>query len=711
MPANHKGGSRRAARRERAPSQAPLKTPHRASAPWNLHAAGGISEAESRHLGRLVWALAGLFALALAVVIAGPHRIGDYFTETDFYGGYAIGARLIQSGHLDPSRYSVVGPVYELVLALAGFLARDLFLGAELLSLAATTATLLLLYRLVSRRAGERVGLYAVLFFATNAWVFRFGYSATTDALAIFLQVFALGLLLSRPPARVTVAAGLVAATAFLTRYNAIYLLPAGLVILWLETPRRQVLVFAAAFVAPVAAWVLWCLSHGSSFTFQLHHNIAYEVYARHNGIVWDDYQKNLQPKFHNLWDVVRLDPPRFFARMVVNVADHLRLDAMQLLGWPVAIAVVLGVALAIASGAFAPLVPFAVSGALLFLSLVPAFYAERYSLALMPFYATYAGLLFGLPRFAFATRGRGLWLKAMLAAVPLTAALLGSVRAQRIVLDQLPVEVLEDARVLRTVASPLDTVIARKPHLAYHARLGGVPFPFTSTLPELADYAHLHHARWLFISWPEVETRPDYWHLLDTTGVVPGLRPIHVTAPHPSVIYEVGPAFGQLPSWYDNDTLRAYHTARAQLLVNRRTHQALFALGTIYRSWGQPDTAHAYLEEALALRPQHVPTLVLLGELAISQHQLAAAEDYFVRAARIQPYDVDARVGLGWTALLSGRIDEAAMTWRPVIRFTEDPITVRRMIDLYHRRGDHDAEENAIMRFRQLESGEGSSE
>ena len=639
-----------------------------------LHAAAEISAAQSRRFTRLAQALAGLFALALLAVIVGPHRIGDYFTETDFYGGYAIGARLIQGGHLDPARYSVVGPLYEVVLAAVGFLARDLFLGAELMSLAATTATLLLLYDLVSRRAGARVGFLATLFFATNAWVFRFGYSATTDAVAIALQTLTLWLLLSRPTARGAGLAGLGAAAAFLTRYNAIYLLPAGLVILWLETPRRQALIFTAAFLAPVAAWVLWCLSHGSSFSFQLHHNIAYEVYARHNGIVWDEYQKTLQPKFHNLWDVVRLDPRRFFTRMASNVLEHLRYDGEKLLGWPVAVSVVLGVALAVRSGAFAPLIPFAFTGGLLFLTLVPAFYAERYSMALMPFYATYAALLFGLPRFAFATRGRGVWLKAVLAAVPLTSALLASVYSQRRTFDQLPIEVIEDARVLRAAARPGDAVIARKPHLAYHSRLESVPFPFTSTISELADYARAHHARWLFISWPEVETRPDYWHLLDTTGVMPGLKPLHVTSPHPSVIYEIGPEFGQLPAWFGNDTLRAYHTARAQLMVNPHMHDALFALGNVYRAWGRSDSARVYLETAVEVRPRDVHSLVMLGEIAIGQHRVDEAQDFFERALRLQSGNVDAIVGLGWTALLSGRLDEAAMTWRPVIRFTEDP-------------------------------------
>ncbi|MGH7740635.1 MAG: tetratricopeptide repeat protein [Candidatus Eiseniibacteriota bacterium] len=675
-----------------------------------MDARAALSERESRLLGRLAWALAGALALALLFVILGPHKIGDYFTETDFYGGYAIGARLIQSGHLDPSRYSVVGPIYEVVLAAIGFVTRDLFLGAELLSLIATSGTLILLFRMVTRRVDARVGLFAALFLATNGWVFRFGYSATTDALAIALQVLTLSILLSKPGARGAAAAGLAAAAAFLTRYNAVYLLPAGLVILWLETPRRQSALYAAAFFTPVIAWVLWCLANGSAFSFQLHHNIAYEVYARHNGIVWDEYQQKLQPKFHNLWDVIRLDPPRFFGRMAINVFDHLRIDAYQLMGWPVAVCVVLGLALAISSGAFGPLIPMAVAGGLLFLSLVPAFYAERYSMALMPFYATYAGLLFGLPRFAFATRGRGVWLKPIASVLPLTVTLLASIGLQLHTLDQLPVEVIEAARALRAVAGPGDAVIARKPHLAYHAGLKAVPFPFSSTIPELAEYAHHEKARWLFVSWPEVETRPAFWHLLDTTGVMPGLRPLHVTRPHPSVIYEVGPEFGQLPAWYANDTLKAFHLARAQLMVDRRNHQALFALGNIYWDTGQPDSARRYLEQAVEVRPQDVHSLVLLGQIALGRHQVPEAQDYFERVARIQPGDVDAQVGLGWTALISGRLEEAAMTWRPVIRFTEDPRTAERMANLYHLRGDQAAEADAITRYRQLMSGDAST-
>src|SRR5262249_37269602 len=104
----------------------------------------GVADPRAYALAALGVAL--LLGAALLVVVLGPHRIGDYFTESDFYGSYAEGARLLQHGKLDPARYGVVGPVYEATLALVGLGIRDLFLAAQLISVAATIATLLLWY-------------------------------------------------------------------------------------------------------------------------------------------------------------------------------------------------------------------------------------------------------------------------------------------------------------------------------------------------------------------------------------------------------------------------------------------------------------------------------------------------------------------------------------------------------------------------------------
>src|SRR5258706_10597996 len=102
-----------AARKSPAPARSSQPRP-----PFTLHGDPALDPSAARMLSRLAVAVAVLFGIALLAMELGPHRIGDYFTETDFYGGYADGARALQRGQLDPARYGVVGPVYDVALAL-----------------------------------------------------------------------------------------------------------------------------------------------------------------------------------------------------------------------------------------------------------------------------------------------------------------------------------------------------------------------------------------------------------------------------------------------------------------------------------------------------------------------------------------------------------------------------------------------------------------
>src|SRR5258708_2090298 len=145
---------------------------------WSVHAALAPESARETLHTRIAMAVIAALALALIAMVAGPHRIGDYFTETDFYAPYPQGPRLIQHGHLVPARYGVVGPGYEAALALFGFVVPDLFLAAEMLSLLSIVAALWLWFDLLRRRAGSRIALIALLIMALNPFVFRYGYSA-----------------------------------------------------------------------------------------------------------------------------------------------------------------------------------------------------------------------------------------------------------------------------------------------------------------------------------------------------------------------------------------------------------------------------------------------------------------------------------------------------------------------------------------------------
>ena len=182
------------------------------------------------------WARPAAFALVVLAgavllwIALGPHDVADYHAESDFLGGYAEGARGVQSGHLDPARYQVVGPVYEIAIALVGFVTRDLSLAGKLVSVTAACGSLLLWFLLLERRSGPVAGLWTLAFLAVNPVFVRYGSSMTTDMLATLVQAAALFALFGRHGRRAPLWAGVLTGVAVLTRYNAIYLVPAVLV-------------------------------------------------------------------------------------------------------------------------------------------------------------------------------------------------------------------------------------------------------------------------------------------------------------------------------------------------------------------------------------------------------------------------------------------------------------------------------------------------
>jgi 4-amino-4-deoxy-L-arabinose transferase-like glycosyltransferase len=651
---------------------------------------------------RLLLALAGLAILAYVAAalyfVFGPHIVGDYMAETDFYGAYADGAKLIQQGIVQPHRYTVIGPVYEVVLGLFGFLVPNLFLAAELLSTLSATAVLVLWFVLLRARGGTLLGLVAVAVMASNPHFLRYGYSATMDAFSLAVQAAALVFLLTRGGTRAFAIAGVLSAIAFLTRYNAIYLLSAGLGAILLggtraEKRRTAALAFTIGFFAPVVPWVLFSLTHGERFALQLHHNIAYEVFARAKGMAWDDYQKFLQPQFHSLWDVIARDPAAVFSRMAINVFDHVKQDGQKLLGLPVALAAIAGVVFAALDSSARRLWPIALAWALLFLTLVPVFYSERYSLALLPMYAALAALPFALPRFAFAIGSpSGFWLKPLLAMIPVALAALASARYQKHLMTQLPREVIPAASVLRQLARPGDGIITRKSHIAWHAGIVALPFPFADSLPQLAQDAASKGARWLYFSWPEAETRPHLQFLLDTSAVVPGLTPRAFTTHNPAVLYEIGPGFGTQPDWMRRDSVVAWHNLYARAMIDPRDIDRMFQTALLGRELGYYEGARRVLELLLYGDSRKYEAWLMLGEVNLLIGDGGRSETAFRRAQQLRPDDPLGMLGLGWARLIQGRVPEAGEAWRPLIEATGDPTTLVRMVSVFEELGDHEA-------------------
>jgi hypothetical protein len=260
------------------------------------------------------------------------------------------------------------------------------------------------------------------------------------------------------------------------------------------------------------------------------------------------------------------------------------------------------------------------------YLALVPAGYNDRYALAVLPGYAALAAfaLAAGFDTVPQRRAGTARWLQAAgalaLVAIGVNAAR-ASVQLQAAVLEQQPLETLECARVLRSLAHPGERVIARKPHVGW---LGGIetePYPASDDLAGLAQASSDGHARWLYLSASEALMRPRTSFLLDTTTVVPGLtrRALSVvpmrmqdgfTWPRLGILYEIGPGFGREPEGFESNEIRGLHTLRG-LAATLPNAQTWLRLAATELDFGDTTRARAAWVEVTRIDPTGAATFL----------------------------------------------------------------------------------------------------
>jgi hypothetical protein len=497
------------------------------------------------------WTAATLLAIAgagagLAVLAFRFHPVGDYFTESDFYGAYAVGAAGLQHGRFEAWRYGVYGPVYELLLALFGAFTPELFSAARLLSIVAAVGVLAAAAWMARRRFGAAAAFWLVALIAVEPTFVRYGYSATSDMAGFALWTGAAALLLEGGGAAATLAAGALAGLAALTRYNLAVLLPAGLVVLALARQRgerkRALVRFSAAFAIAVLPFTLWATLQGhppgavllqdAGFYLTDAPQVALEQRVAHpDGVS--------TPSTHaGIGQVV--------TRAMSGLPLHVGADARVLLGFPVTALVVLGLAWATLRKRVAPLLGPAILALAALVAVAPIFYTERYSMVVLPLALLPAAVLLGgepgAPPNAL--------VRALLGVATLALTLRACVALQRQEYASIPVEALGSGRMLRAIATPGERVLARKAHVAWVAGLEPVLFPDCPSLDSLASFCRQQRVHYLYYSWFEARLRPRFRYLLDTTATVPGLKALAATADKPSATYEIGPGFGARPAW-----------------------------------------------------------------------------------------------------------------------------------------------------------------
>ena len=655
-----------------------------------MNRAPGVSSVIARlsqasHASRLGWTSIALLAAALTWLALSRHTVGDYGAESDFYGGYAEGARAIQDGRWDARRYVVVGPGYEVVLAVVGSLAPDFFTGAKLISVAAATGAAAVWLALLTRLIGPVAGLWVLAFVIVNPSFLRYGTAASTDMLAVFFQTACLFAALGSRRRWAPPLSGALAGAAVLTRYSAVYLVPViALAPLWRrEEPRpsaQRWLAIAAGFLLAVAPWCAFSMSHGVIPGEGLVRGYAF--YADDHG-AWNvqDDVRDEGAAFGAIpgWSsVVGANPRAFLWSRLKQIPIHLGGDARDLLGWPAAFAAVLGLVLLWRHRLERRLLPIGVAGALCFLTLLAAFYSARYSLPMVLFYASAtAGLGTVTAPTGIPIAVRRVLSAFGFAAIALTLVL--AVQVQNTMWREAPREVIAAGHALERVAAPGATVIARKGHIGYYSGRPVTPFPRVRNLRDLASYARERRAEFLYFSWFETQMRPELAYLLDTTAAIPGLTVVHATEKKPGVLYRIGADFGRAPDWIANDFQKSVHIARAIALVQgeqtpiaQRSVLAIDAL--LHQQWAE---ALQYASSVTQSDPTHALGWAVQGEALRRLSRFDEARLAFERAIELDPSDPAAKIGLGRIELAVGNPNRAMHLWRAAASATDDVRTL----------------------------------
>jgi hypothetical protein len=498
--------------------------------------------------------LALIYLLTLAY-LGRTHTFGTYSTETDFYHLYAPDAERIAAGQFPENTYQ--GPGYPALLVLGAKLTGDLFLAGKWISILSAALVVLLLFQLGARLFGYWAGIGAALIVMVSGPLPQYAIQATTDVFFLMLCLAALAVLTGERLSarwRVMLAAVIVGA-AYLTRYNGVFLVAAGLFgILALglfRRPWRARLTLAAAFLlifmVTVSPWLYLNYQHrGAPFYNTNYLNMATLFYPDLAGGRTDqDGTRKLEEVFDSFSAMLRYNPRQILARYPANLYDCLKRSVTSNLvspwvGW-LALA---GSLLALLERRSKAVLLLLLAGAGYFLLMALNHWETRYFFFIAALYAALAA--YAAIRPLELARARG-WLRPRvfalipiaLVAVMWADSFAFSRSSMQRFLSSHPVEVLSACEYLKREGVSGARVVARKPHLAYICGQQWVFFPQVKSLDELREWLRRSPVDYLFVGSVELARRRELAALKDPHSAPPWLKAVWVSADPACVLYK----------------------------------------------------------------------------------------------------------------------------------------------------------------------------
>lgn len=291
---------------------------------------------DDRVLDTLVLIFSGCFVLFLLVFGWKYHPIPTFGVEID---RYVEKADLLTRGILP--REDVLHPIfYPLLTAGLGMLLRDTFVAGRMISSVMAGVFVWATYLLGRRIFGRITALLGFLFMVTNFHVITHGVLTSADMTSSAFVTFALVCLVHlhdvRRPYRMAIAAGLMVALSYFTRYPTAFVLPTMLLGIFFggRRPMKERWAILGVFALSVVVFllpygILSFLTFGSPMYNENWKNVAFKVYG---DMDWTYFGR---VPFDGLASVILHSPAAFLKAGLGELAGFLRAGLSGLLGLP----------------------------------------------------------------------------------------------------------------------------------------------------------------------------------------------------------------------------------------------------------------------------------------------------------------------------------------------------------------------------------------
>ena len=422
----------------------------------------------ARRPGRAALAAFGLGAGAAALAWSLGRTALNYGTETDFLGSFVPDAARIAAG--EPPALEYHPPLYPALLALVHALTGDWLRSGLVLSLLAAAACLPLAHRAFAPVHGEAAGLGALAALLVSGTFLSYAVQASGDVpfLALVLGVLAALASARTGSPRAAALAGALSGLAVLARTNGVAVVAFAAGLPFGPRGRRLTAAYLGGLAAPLALWAAlagaWgapLLPRGTSANLAL-------TYLAEGDRTSGDAMHEAAAGVDGASEVLLRHPrrvARVFARdLLTNLRNVFRED---LLFFPFAELSAAGLAVLLARCRERRDVGLLAGTGAMFLLLNLKAWEGRYHLYLVPVLGAGLGLLVAAAARVVRSQGRGWLVVAGVVAGALFAGL-GGWRVARESRGDLGFDAEAAARLL----PPHAVVVARKPHLCYHARL-----------------------------------------------------------------------------------------------------------------------------------------------------------------------------------------------------------------------------------------------